>query len=78
MPVKKTVKKKPAAKKKTKSKVGSTPGAALKKYNSVIQNTPAVKSQAAKLKKLEAQIKLVKKAKATAVKAARKKYSSTH
>jgi hypothetical protein len=59
---KKVVKKKAAPRK-------STGGIAS--YTRKIQNTPAVKSAAAKIKKLETALKAVKKAKAAAVKKAR-------
>jgi hypothetical protein len=72
--MKKTTKRKPAAKKKS-SRVGGV-GSGLKKYNTFIKNAPGVKSAETRLKKLEADIKAVKKKKAAAKKVAAKKYAA--
>ena len=66
--------KKPAAKKKG-GRVGAA-GSGLKKYNTAIMEAPAVKRETSKIKKLEAQIKVAKKAKAAAKKVAAKNYAA--
>ena len=70
MAVKKTAKRKPAAKKKSTARK-STGGIAA--YTRKIQSSPGVKRATASIKSLEAKLKAAKKAKAEAVKVARKK-----
>lgn len=67
MPVKKTTKRKPA-----KKSVKKTTGG-IAAYTRKIQNSPGVKRAAASIKSLESKLKAAKKAKASAVKVARKK-----
>jgi len=70
MAVKQTTKRKVASKKKSTVKK-STGGIAS--YTRKIQNSPGVKRVATAIKSLEAKLKAAKKAKAAAVKVARKK-----
>ncbi len=77
MTAKKKPARKPAKKKivKKKSRVSSVPGNGLKKYATFLRNEPAVKRKTEKIKKLESQLKMEKKLKATAKKAAAKKWA---
>lgn len=65
------VKKSATKKKSTRS---ASPGSGLKKYRTFIDRQPAVKKEATRIKKLEAELKAAKKKKAAATKVAAKKY----